>query len=263
MTTKMKMNWEQITPARASEHLSRLAAGQRKRMSRHVNRLAADMKDGNWHDTHVPIAFNCDGSLKDGQHRLAAVVASNTTQWFWVCRGLPNESMDVIDTGANRTIAQAMHMKGDTLDHKDVATATRMMLSVQSQAETITRSQIIAFCEKHRDAILFSKRATSSPTNHACIRAVVSRAWYTESHERLTEFLDAISSQCVRDESDNAAILIVRLMNDKRNRQGGRETRLELYRKVESALTYFLARRPMAKVYGVASEQFPLPEETQ
>ena len=98
-----------ILPPEAESILSRMT-GNRTRRRRHVETLAADMREGRWVDTHEPIAMSVDGNLIDGQHRLAAVVLSGVGQWFWVAVydthqtaiGLP------IDCGARRSTSDLL-----------------------------------------------------------------------------------------------------------------------------------------------------------
>lgn len=42
-----------------------------------VSKYAYDMKNNDWTLTHQGIAFDTDGNLADGQHRLQAVIESN------------------------------------------------------------------------------------------------------------------------------------------------------------------------------------------
>lgn len=98
-----------ILPPEAQSILDRMV-GNRARRQKHVEVMAADMREGRWVDTHEPIAMSVDGNLIDGQHRLAAVVLSGVGQWFWVAVydthqtaiGLP------IDCGARRSMADLL-----------------------------------------------------------------------------------------------------------------------------------------------------------
>lgn len=73
---------------------------------------ARDMAAGNWTLTNDAITFDRDGHLRNGQHRLTAVVESETTQPFLVLRGLPPENQANMDTGRKRTVADALHLRG-------------------------------------------------------------------------------------------------------------------------------------------------------
>ena len=59
-----------ITPDMALRWLETTNTNNRKVSEKHVHRLARDMTDGKWRLTHVGIAFDPNGTLLDGQHRL-------------------------------------------------------------------------------------------------------------------------------------------------------------------------------------------------
>ena len=100
--------WE-VTPAMAKEWLDTRYDNERPLRPTHVDRLARDMVNGNWHFDGTPIRFDKEtGQLIDGQHRLTALVKSNTTQWFAVL-WLPAEVRRVLDTGESRSLSDALH----------------------------------------------------------------------------------------------------------------------------------------------------------
>ena len=84
----------------------------RKLNARRVKALAADMLAGRWIDGASMICFDDQGHLIDGQHRLSAVVVSDTPQLFHVMTGLTRYAQVVIDTGRSRTAADQLSMTG-------------------------------------------------------------------------------------------------------------------------------------------------------
>ena len=48
-------------------------------LNRHVEKFAAEMTAGRWRLTHQGIAFDTEGKLIDGRHRLLAVIRSGAT----------------------------------------------------------------------------------------------------------------------------------------------------------------------------------------
>jgi hypothetical protein len=76
----------------------------------HVQKLARDMTARNWLWTGDPIHVDRDGFVRNGQHRLLAVIYSNTTQDFMVIRNLDPATQLVIDVGRTRNAANQMHM---------------------------------------------------------------------------------------------------------------------------------------------------------
>ena len=98
----MKAKWMDIDPDLSGEFLER-NRNIRNLDERRAKGLAMMMERGEWRQTHQGIAFDRDGYLVDGQHRLRAIQLSGTTQRMLVVSGL--ESDDAIDSGIKRTMA--------------------------------------------------------------------------------------------------------------------------------------------------------------
>lgn len=90
-----------VTPELAAEWL-RLNTRNRGLVSSRVDEFVAAMKTGRFIPTHQGIARGSDGTLYDGQHRLAAVVKAGIPVLMLVTTNVPPEAMSVIDTGLSR-----------------------------------------------------------------------------------------------------------------------------------------------------------------
>ena len=104
----------EVTPSRALEILSRNTHNRAVRQG-HVNGLASDMRARRWRENGETIKIATDGRenvLIDGQHRLWAVVESNTTQQFWIVTGLPLAAQDTVDIGRVRSASDIMGLEG-------------------------------------------------------------------------------------------------------------------------------------------------------
>ena len=114
MATKAKtpditMTIEDITPVKAREYLKKNIHNPRHgRMNRNVIRkYADDMKAGCWELNGEAIQFDEDGFLKNGQHRLAAVILANVPVRMCVIRGVGNDVM-IYDGGFVRSVSQTV-----------------------------------------------------------------------------------------------------------------------------------------------------------
>lgn len=108
---EMKTSTIRITPKMAREWL------QTNRNNRHVNSnkvalYAADMRAGRWRLTHQSIAFDENGNLIDGQHRLLAIIKADCEVVMSVSTGVPNDSKWMFDIGNNRRGSHAIEMNG-------------------------------------------------------------------------------------------------------------------------------------------------------
>lgn len=68
-----------------------------------VDTYANAMRRGEWQLSHQGVAFDEQGLLADGQHRLNAVLESGCTVEMVVWRNCPPDMFNVVDTGARRS----------------------------------------------------------------------------------------------------------------------------------------------------------------
>jgi hypothetical protein len=107
---------ETITPEQAGRLLE---SNQHNRSLRQawVDSLAAMMTRGEWVLDGATIKISEDGTLLDGQHRLAAIVASGVSLDMVVVRGLSIGAQDTVDVGRGRRLADVLAIEGHTDAH--------------------------------------------------------------------------------------------------------------------------------------------------
>lgn len=79
----------------------------------HVQWLAAQMKAGKWVLNGEAIILDDENQLIDGQHRLWAIIQSDTTIESLVTRGVDRKGFSTIDTGSARTLANVLGIVGE------------------------------------------------------------------------------------------------------------------------------------------------------
>lgn len=96
-----------------------LQTNQRNRTmdKRLILAYADQMNRGLWKFNGESIIISDENILLDGQHRLGAIIKSNTAQKTIVVEGVPQASFDTIDTGKGRTA-------GDILSIADIKNST-------------------------------------------------------------------------------------------------------------------------------------------
>lgn len=107
MGTSFKI--ESITPEIAREYLSHNVNNRRIKAAT-VQALVRDIKNGDFVLTHQGIAFDEDGTLIDGQHRLQAVITAGTPVRMMVTRGLSKRALMVVDRGNTRSLSDIMNI---------------------------------------------------------------------------------------------------------------------------------------------------------
>lgn len=98
-----------VTPKIAAEMLS-TSVGNRQIRQWHVRSLAQAIQRGEWKTTHQGIAFDRDGNLRDGHHRLNAIVMAGIPVALLVTTGLPVEATTAMDQGMVRTMSDLLTM---------------------------------------------------------------------------------------------------------------------------------------------------------
>lgn len=102
---------EEVTPALAQSWLDR-GGPNRKLSERRVAQLTRTMQRGAWLMTGEPIILDGEGRVRDGAHRLNAVVRSGVTIETAVTRGVSDAAFDVMGTGASRSAADILGIHG-------------------------------------------------------------------------------------------------------------------------------------------------------
>lgn len=111
--SEIKSEIRDITPEEAIDLLSKNTRNRRIQRTL-VARLANEMVSGRWQFDGSPIRIAEDGRLLDGQHRLNALVESETTQKFLIVSGVKDDAQAIMDTGRKRTFADMLSMNGET-----------------------------------------------------------------------------------------------------------------------------------------------------
>lgn len=110
-----------VTPAIAEDWLGRNTHNRPIRQHR-IDELVGIINRGEWRVNNNSIAFDLEGTLLDGQHRLWAIVLTETTVPCIVSTGLTSDAQETMDTGARRSLKDTLVLDG-TADASKVAAA--------------------------------------------------------------------------------------------------------------------------------------------
>jgi len=97
-----------VTPVMANAMLCH-NTGNRTVREPNVQKYIKLLTNKEWKLTHQGIAFDVNGKLIDGQHRLMAIVRSGISAEMMVTHGLPTDSEQGMDQGARRSAADLLH----------------------------------------------------------------------------------------------------------------------------------------------------------
>lgn len=117
---------ELIGPEAARELLARNTQNRQLRPGV-AERYAQDMRAGRWDLNGEDVIIAEDGTLLDGQHRLAGIILAGVPIALGIKRGVPKDSFKTIDAGLARTAGDVLALSG--WHHTNVAaSAARLAL---------------------------------------------------------------------------------------------------------------------------------------
>ena len=266
-----------VTPEMAEKFLERNTRNRKLRQSV-VNKYAADMRAGRWMVGPDAIAFDVNGAIINGQHRLWAVFESGMTVPMVVMTGLEPGVVAVLDDHLKRNMADVAGIRKPGTALSTVHTSVANLLlqtSILATAvdrrqalERITRQAQLEALDRHWDAIEFVHRdcfhsARMRGVTVAPVLTPMARAYYTQDRERLRRFGKTLLSGMAEDpKTDQPAIMLRNVLL--RFATGGiRAASDVVYRKTERALAAFLEGERLATLYEASGELFPLPEDSR
>lgn len=128
-----------VTPDLATEWLKDHKNRQLK--SRRVRDYGIDMAKGKWEFNGEPLIFDDKGNLMDGQHRLHAIINTNTSHIMLIVTGVKEGVFSTIDGGLSRQPLDHLHVAGYT--HAALlAAALRVVDDIRSgEITTVNRNK--------------------------------------------------------------------------------------------------------------------------
>jgi hypothetical protein len=211
--------------------------GNRPVIRRKVDRLAAQMKNGEFENTGEPIIVSAEGVLNDGQHRLMAVVEADAVVDMDVRFGIARKAFTKTDTGSSRTGGDVLSIRGIT-GGAAIAPAVRLLILYkrglpETVREFISNSEIdesfgrwkgieTVGCQVagHR----FPRGVRSTP-----LLAAAYLASRTPAKDRLPAWLETLATGLAAGRSDPAYVLRERLMRGVDAPVGTRESLVERF----------------------------------
>lgn len=221
----------------------------RKLSMQKVKMYANEMLTGEWSADSNMICFDTEGCLINGQHRLHAVIASDTVQTFVVATNMPTESARAFDQGRARNQVDRINISGFKMKQKHNTIVRNAMTRMESKRigakfyrEKKTDLEIQQVYQDHKDFVDYmvdnSKRWKNSIINSIALKIYaelkkqenLGNGFYDDgqgAHDRATHFLQIVYDDRKRsfqedNKIDNAARLLRRKMqnNPKSTAQG-------------------------------------------
>lgn len=222
-----------VGPAKAAEYLKHNTKNRPQRKLG-ITRYADIMRLGGWVLTPDAIAFDTNGVLINGQHRLEAIIQSGTTQPLIVANGLSSDAFLHADNGFKRGLSD--HLSTIGYPNANLLASTARVLANIAHAGILSRHLVIASGSANRltnqdytefvheynveldEAIRFGKTVGMErpilmhPTVYALLYAL-----YSREHD-IGPFLRQVASGIgIESKRDPAALLRKRLQDEGRS----------------------------------------------
>ena len=222
---EIRVEYMQVSPEMAGKMLAH-NEGNRSISDNTVRAYAADMAAGRWDEyAFNPVIFDINGRLKDGQHRLAAVVKSGAVVGMWIA-DLPTDAGDMYDRGRTRTAKNVLELRGyeKELVNSDIIAALRYVfgavLGVWKMTDAQLELAIVALRPYLSDLMGIVRSGTHSPiAKKSYVTAAVLAARVAGVDKKtLTEFCEAVNTGIMKDPSATPPIMIRNSLIEARGR---------------------------------------------
>lgn len=224
----MKSAFVDIDPIKALELLEGNTHNRHLSKSR-VADLAAQMRNGKWLCNGDTIRVSKTGRLLDGQHRLSAIVNSDTTQKMLLVTGLPDEVFTTIDVGATRRSVDFLQIDGFSNSNALGATALAMIcyersgnpFNTKPNGVRVTKTDIVEYCHTHPEIVentnFIANRRKLNKVFSGSALAMALNVFSQQNRKKAFEFLEELESGYYSYSDSPVAALRDRLMLAKAN----------------------------------------------
>ena len=147
-----------ITPELAKEMLTH-NVNNRNIKKQKLEFLVEDMKNGKFFSNGESICFDVEGNLRDGQHRLMAIVESGCGQMINVVYDIPIEQANLYDIGATRSTSDCIKFGmfseiSDISNSKIGALTTFLIRHKKGSRSAVSHSEKIEYMKDHYEQLL-------------------------------------------------------------------------------------------------------------
>jgi len=180
---------EVVTPEIAMEWL-KTNAGNRNQNRHEIDKFAHEMATGKWNEGNPqPIVFNDKGELRDGQHRLLAVIKAKTPIRFVVVRGMPDDARITLDSGRSRSDSDSLKIAGFEDAGNTESATLKMLIYNGRKVHRPSRYDLYESWKQHYRSILFAREGILPQYKKAVLLGPVARAHASGiSSEKLRRF---------------------------------------------------------------------------
>ena len=244
---------ELITPEMAKEYLTHNEHNPRKANRLQVEAYARDLAAGKWQLNGETIVFDANGDLKNGQHRLMAIVKANTPAYVVVVRGI-DPNITAFDYQKPRRLADQHGMS------RNCETLANMIVSDAFRFKRPAREMTGDYMETHKDMIHRAIALSQIGATHAVgmKRDVYSAIYlllrYGADADEIEQFMRVVNTQFMLTERESSsAIVLFKFLCDKLRTNADRASSLIGMETVITAYCDFSNGTKRTRAYKITS----------
>ena len=253
-----------VTPEMARQWLMRNSFN-RPLKPKVVDNYVRQIEAGNWHRTHQGIAFDEQGSVFDGQHRLHAIIRTGESLPMLIFLNENQSSHKSIDGGKQRTLLDVMRLEllDNTIKGKHICVLKEMWAGRHCKNQNhLSAAEVINLYRRHHVAVRFAVDVLGdSIGNNTTLMAVIARAIHTVPKDKLLEFCSIFQTGSGDHPSAKLVLEFRQWFLRLRDRQEA--TRREIYKRASTVLKAFLNCETSCDMVRDHQELFPLYSQKQ
>lgn len=256
--------WGWITPALAASYLVANTMNPRPISPLTVERYVKEMKDGSWTTHHQGIAFDREGKLIDGQHRLTAIVETGMSFYMPVTFNLPVDAKNNVDQPKVRSKNDILRGVGFTVTGKSLSGIIKCVIAGNDNQRALTNKELIRYARRLFDGLKFVDQHFNKKVGYvstAPVKAAIVRAFFAceTKRNRLARFCEILETG-IPNSADDGEIMVIRfrerLKEDPTVRAGSAVN--EVYAKTERVIQAFLNGEDLKAFVAPKCELFPM-----
>ena len=259
-----------VTPEMATQWL-RSNTANRKPSQAAVKRWAEIMKAHSWKLCSDAIAFDVNGVLINGQHRLMAVIESGMTQPFLVAYNFPAESKEACDIGKKRQLHEILTIGGYDISQLH-ASVCKFLLTpwdqtgVMAADHDLHRNRIKRLHIKIKDRITFIESCLQGKEfTSAEIAAITAFAQYIDDEASTADFISLLRHGVRADNTRQPGDVATVRYREYRLTQlakGYRNVGMKAYRLLTSVAFKHASEEPVRRISPLGTNPFEEFSET-
>lgn len=253
------VTYETITPLKATKMLERNQIN-RKLIQTLIEQYATDMKMDKWTFCTMPIVIYDNGDVADGQHRLWAIIESNSSQKFCIARGLRRAEGLNIDTGRPRTVVDAVKISGLDNFTTNLVSATRSIEEGVATHGRTSNAEKLYIVNKHRAAGTFViGHLYGRGIANGAVMGAVGRAWYkVEDKDKLIRYCEVLRNGQSNGLHESAAVTMRNYLLSSTANLASSALWVDTFRRTQRTIQAFMADKQLLTIRKQDKEIYPL-----